>query len=317
MTETSTDLPRVAAIVLNYNGKDVTLQALASLSAMTYGAFDLIVVDNGSSDGSADAIAEQFPQVLQVRTDVNLGAAGGCNLGFRYALEQSYDYLLILNNDIEVAPEMLSELVALAEVDPQIGCVGPKEYYYWDRQRLWSAGGRIRFREAITRERGDGEIDEGQYDRDEQVDYINGCAMLIRRQAMLDVGLWDPLFHLAVEDADFCRRLQARGWTCWYAHRARLWHMVAYATGVYKAGKTFQTGRSTALFLRRYAGPLQWLRSLAFLCAALPAAFVRELLKGNQGAVVSKARGFVDGLRAPMTSPPSVDAQGPPYRVLE
>ena len=296
--------PSVAAIVLNYNGREVTLQALESLTAMTYPAFDLVVVDNGSTDGSFEAVTEAFPQVFQVRTEINEGAAAGCNLGIRWAMERDYDYLLILNNDIEVDPGMLTELVAVAQRDPTIGCVGPKEYYYWDRQRIWSAGGRLRFRESITRERGDGEIDQGQYDRDEEVGYVNGCAMLVRREVVEAVGLWDPIFHLAVEDADFCTRMKSQGYRCWYAHRGKLWHRVAYATGVYKPGKTFHTGRSTAIYLRRYANPLQWVKALAFLAASLPAAWVRELFKGNQAAAVSKLKGFVAGIRVQMTSPP-------------
>ncbi len=298
--------PRVAAIVLNYNGRDVTLQALSSLTAMTYTAYDVVVIDNGSTDGSFDAVAEAFPRVRQLRTEENLGAAGGCNLGIRWAMENGYDYLLILNNDIEVAPEMLTELVRLAQSDPAIGCVGPKEYYYWDRERLWSAGGTLRFREAITRERGDGEIDRGQYDRDEEVDYINGCAMLVRREAVAAAGLWDPIFHLAVEDADFCTRMKAHGFRCFYAYRARLWHMVGYATGVYKPGKTFHTGRGTAIYVRRHANLWQWVTALTSFAASIPVAFLRELPKGNQGAAIAKLRGYIAGLKVPMTSPPQI-----------
>ena len=99
-----------------------------------------------------------------------------------------------MNNDIEVAPDLLRELMAAAEADATIGCVGPKCYYYFgDRNRLWSAGGRLRFREAVTRERGMGELDRGQYDGDGEVDYSNGALMLIRRQAMRATGLWDPV----------------------------------------------------------------------------------------------------------------------------
>lgn len=298
--------PRVAAIVLNYNGREVTLQALESLSAMTYPDFQLVVVDNGSTDGSFDAVAQAFPQAHQLRTENNLGAAGGCNLGIEWAMHEGFDYLLILNNDIEVAPDMLTELVRLAESDATIGCVGPKEYYYWDRQRLWSAGGTLRFREAITRERGDGEIDRGQYDRDEEVDYINGCAMLVRREAVAKAGLWDPIFHLAVEDADFCTRIKAHGYRCFFAYRAVLWHMVGYATGIYKPGKTFHTGRSTAIYVRRHATLWQWITALSSFAVSIPVAFLRELPKGNQGAAIAKLRGFWEGLRIPMTAPPRI-----------
>jgi len=296
--------PKVAAIVLDYNGREITLQALSSLCKMTYEPYDLVVVDNGSTDGSSAAIATDYPDVTIVRTDDNVGVAGGYNLGIEWAMARDHDYILLLNNDIEAEPTFLSELVEVAESDEQIGCVGPKTYYFWERERLWSAGGIIRFREAVTRERGDGELDRGQYDRDEEMGYVNGCGMLIRRRAIERTGLWDPIYHLAVEDADWCTRLGRDGFRIMYAHRAVLYHMVSYATGVYKPGRTFQTGRSTAIFVRRYATPWQWLRFLAFATVALPAAFLRELPRGNQAAVWSKLRGYIDGLRAPMTEPP-------------
>ena len=300
--------PRVAAVVLAYNGRDVTLQSLASLRRMSYGACDLVVVDNGSTDGSAEAIAAAFPEVRVLRTATNLGPAGGANLGIRWALDQRgagrYDYVLVLNNDIEVDPAMLGEMVRVAEAEPAVGSVGPKAYYHGDPNRIWSAGGRIRFREAVTWERGQREVDRGQWDRDEDVEYLNGCAVLVRRHAFEQVGLWDPLFHLAVEDADWSLRARRRGWRCRYAHRARLWHMVSHTTGPYRAAKTFQTGRSTALFVRRYARPWQWASFLLCLAAAIPAAWLREARRGNQRAAVAKLRGVIAGLRAPMTEPP-------------
>ena len=120
-----TRTPTVAAIVLNYNGKDITLQALESLTKMTYPECDIIHVDNGSTDGSTEAISKSFPQVRTIRAEQNIGPAGGLNLGMRRALESDYEYLLFLNNDIEVDPQMLSELVRVAEGSADIGCVGP------------------------------------------------------------------------------------------------------------------------------------------------------------------------------------------------
>ncbi len=296
---------RVAAIVLNYDGKELTLQALDSLRRMRYPSFDLVVVDNGSTDGSYEAIAAAHPAVIQVRTEVNLGPAGGYNLGMAWAMDEGYDYLLILNNDIEADPDLLTELVRVAERDPTIGCVGPKTYFYSDRTRLASAGGVIRFKESVTRERGMGAVDRGQFDRDEEVSYVNGCGMLIRREAIEAAGLWDPVFFLSVEDADWCVRAKRRGFTCWYAHRAILYHMVSDTVGVYTPKKTFQTGRSSAIFMRRYATLWQRLTFFLFLAAALPVAWLRELRQGNQAAAVAKGRGVLEGLRAPMPEPPS------------
>jgi GT2 family glycosyltransferase len=305
--------PRVAGIVLNYNGRDVTLQALASLEALDYPRFDLVVVDNGSSDGSAAAFRAAFPRVEVLRTERNLGPAGGANLGIRWALERGYDYLLILNNDIEVDRAFLRELVAAAEREHAVGIVGPKALYHGERGRIWSAGGRLSFREAITRERGQRETDRGQYDRDVEVDYVNGCAMLVKREVFERAGLWDPVYQLCVEDADFCVRAKRLGYKCLYAHRALLWHMVSSSTGGrgYVAPKTFHSARSTAIFARRHGGPLDRLRSLLFVSATLPLAFLRELRRGNQAAVVAKLRGFREGLRVPLPDPPRWPSDAP------
>ena len=298
-------MPSVACVVLNYNGRDVTLEALGSLTRMDYPAYDVIVVDNGSTDGSYEAVAERFPDVVQVRTEENLGPAGGANLGLRHALERDYDYVLILNNDIEVARDLLTEMVRVAESAPEIGIVAPKSYYYWDRERIWSAGGRMVFREAATKERGTGELDRGQYDRDEEIGYVNGCAQLVKRAVFEQIGLWDPLFHLSFEDADFCMRARRAGWRCWFAHRAKLWHMVSVTAGGYKEPRTYHTARSTAIFIRRYAGPLQRLRAVAMILVSLPIAFIRELPRRNVSAVRGKLRGFRDGFfRTRLTEPP-------------
>jgi GT2 family glycosyltransferase len=296
--------PRVAAVVVNYNGKEVTLQALASLRKMTYPAFDLVVVDNGSTDGSWEAVAAAYPEVEQVRVEVNRGSAAGYARGYQVAFERGYDYVLLLNNDIEVHPRMLDELVAVAEADPSIGCAGPKCYFFGERERLWSAGGVLRFRESITRERGYGELDRGQYDEDAEVDYVNGCAILIRRVAAEAVGMWDAVFYVCVDDADFCTRVRRAGFRCMYAHRAVLWHMVAFSTGGYTPGRNFQWGRSSAIYVRRYAKGLEKLSFFAWTAVALPIAFLRELPRRNQAAVLAKLRGIREGFRLALAPPP-------------
>lgn len=301
-------------MVLNYNGRDLTLETVGSLLEMRYPDWELVVIDNGSTDGSFEAVEAAYPELTQVRVEENRGPAEGMNSGLRHALHENFDYFLLLNNDIEVDPDMLAEMVEVAESDPTIGCVGPKAYYYWDRQRIWSAGGILRFRESVTRERGEGEIDRGQFDRDEEVDYVNGCAMLIKRAALEETGLWDPTYFLGVEDADWCARMKRRGYRCFYAHRAKLWHMVSHTLGVYKPGRTFHTGRSTAIFVRRYATPWQWLTFLCFYAASIPLAFLRELPKGNQAAALTKLKGVWEGLRTPISPPPACSELSEPRR---
>lgn len=299
-------LPTVLAIVLNYSGRKMTLATVASLLALDYPELGILVVDNGSTDGSDEAVAEAFPSVRRLRTEVNLGISGGLNLGFRVGLDEDWNYLMPMNNDVEVASDLLRELVKSAESDPSIGCVGPKCYYFFgDRNRLWSAGGELRFREAVTRERGMGELDRGQYDRDGEVDYVNGALMLIRSDAMRATGLFDPIYHVSVEDADWCVRMKRAGFRCWYAHRARIWHMVSPTTGGYTAGRTFRTGRSTAIFVRKNAGLLGWMGFIFWTALAIPAALLRELPRGNAAAALAKLRGVIAGLRVDLEVPPA------------
>lgn len=297
--------PRVAAVILTYNGLDLTLGALASLELSTWPNQRVVVVDNGSREDLGPAIRARFPSAEVVRTEQNLGPAGGYNLGFRHVLEDpETQFVLVLNDDVEVTSTMIAELVAVAERDSRIGAVGPKTFFWGDRTKLASAGGRIVFRETVTKERGFGDVDVGQYEQDEEVGYVNGCGMLARREAFEAAGWWDPTFFLSVEDADWCQRIARAGFSTWYAHRAVLYHMVSDTTGVYTPKKTFQTGRSAAIFVRRYARWWQWLTFLGGMSVALPIAWLRELRHGNQAAAVAKARGVLAGLRAPSTEPP-------------
>ncbi|HEX4954476.1 MAG TPA: glycosyltransferase family 2 protein [Thermoanaerobaculia bacterium] len=301
--------PRVAAIVLSYEGRQLTLAALPSLLGQNYPACDVLVVDNGSTDGTAEAITAAFPAVTTLRTEVNLGPSGGATLGMRWAMARGYDYLLILNNDIEVAPDMVAELVKVAESDPSIGIVGPKCYYFGERDKLWSVGGWMGFREAVTKDRARSERDRGQWDRDEEVDFINGCAMLVRREVVAAIGYWDPLYELCFEDADFCWRALERGYRCYFAHRAKLWHKVSVTTGGYKPGKNFHSARSTAIFIRRYARPWQKALAVAIILLAMPLAFGRELTRGNQRAVTAKLRGYRAGFSVELPKPPRYDEE--------
>jgi GT2 family glycosyltransferase len=301
--------PSVACIVLSYQGKALVLQTLESLYRLDYPRYRVVVVDNGSSDGTYEAVAAAWPQATLLRVEHNQGISVGLNLGIRHVLEAGDDYLLLLNNDIEVRPDMVTELVAVAESDPSIGAVGPKAYYYSDRNRIWSAGGQLHFRQSITDERGNLELDSGQYERTEEMDYVNGCAMLVPRRAQLDVGLWDGTFLVSVEDADWCMRAKKKGWRCFYAHRAVLWHMVSPTTGGYKPGRTFQTGRSTMLFVRKHANLLQWASFLFFFLLAVPAAYLRELRRGNQAAAVAKLRGAWDGFKTELAPAEALEAR--------
>lgn len=299
----------VAIVLVNWNGADDTLAVLEEIAGLEHPAIRTFVVDNGSSDDSV-ARLEACPHEFElIETGKNLGFAGGNVVGLRRAAEQAeIEWFLLLNNDVAVDPGFLSALIE-ACCDPQVGAAGPKIYYYEPDRMIWAAGGRLRLRETVTEERGKGILDEGQWDQAVDVSYLTTCCLLVPRDALERVGLFDPVFFIGVEDADWCRRALDAGYRLRYVPGSRIWHKVAVSTGgSYTPFKTFHTGRSNTLYARRHLGFGPLSAYLAINLLALAAAFVRELPRGNVGSVVAKAKGIWDGLLAPLPEPPSLES---------
>jgi GT2 family glycosyltransferase len=296
----------VAVVLVNWNGAADTLATLASLDrAEGAGALRVVVVDNGSADDSVARLKRERPGLDVVETGANLGFAGGNRVGIERALaDPRVRWLLLLNTDVEVAPGFLPPLLA-ACADPAVGAAGPKIFYFAPPDRLWAAGGRLRIRETVTVEIGRGEPDGPRYDRAADVTYLTTCCLLIPRDAVERVGVLDPVYFINVDDADWCRRALDAGYRLRYVPASRIWHKVAAATGGgYTPAKTFHTARSNAIYVRRHGGAGGLAAFLAANLMALPAAWLRELPRGNTRAVHAKARGLLAGLREPLPAPP-------------
>ena len=299
---------QVAVVLVNWNGVEDTLATLRSLDAVCgRGQLRPLVVDNGSTDGSPERLRRERPDVELVETGANLGFAGGNDVGIRRALaDPAVGWVLLLNTDVAVDPGFLEPLLAAAR-DPAVGAAGPKIFYFDRPDRLWAAGGRLRIRETVTVELGRGEPDGPRWSRAADVTYLTTCCLLVPRDALERVGPLDPAYFINVDDADWCRRALDAGYRLRYVPESRIWHKVAAATGGgYTPGKTFHTGRSNALYVRRHGGPLGLAGFLAANLVALPAAWLREAPRGNGRSVVAKARGVLAGLRDPLPPLPSL-----------
>jgi len=310
---------RVAVVLVNWNGAEDTLATLSSLDRVVGAeALRLVVVDNGSSDDSVERLRRARPGLEILETGKNLGFAGGNEVGIRKALESpEVGWVLLLNTDVELDPGFLAPLVRACE-DPEVGGAGPKIYYYDLPDVLWAAGGRLRIRETVAVELGRGKPDGPRWDRERDVTYLTTCCLLIPRDVLEEVGGLDPAYFINVDDADWCRRALDAGYRLRYAPESRVWHKVAAATqGSYTPTKTFHTGRSNAIWVRRHAGPLGFAAFLAANLLALPVAFLRELPRGNTRSVRAKARGILRGLLDPLPSPPAPLAPEPPQRTPE
>lgn len=289
---------RVLVIVVHWNGLELTDRCLRSLLRLTHPGTELLVIDNGSTDGSAAELRARFPAVEVLRLEENRFYAGGANRGLRRAVAQGCDFAIILNNDTEAAPDLVERLVEVAESDPAIGFVGPKIVYLDRPEILWSAGGRIDWWRGMFHHHGLRRPDGPPFDRGRDVDYLTGCCILATRRALIDVGYLDPAFHMYSEDADWCVRARALGYRVVYAPRAVLAHQVSAASGGgLTPYKMYHRVHSNFLFFRRHARPWHWL-SIP-LCLPLEFAWFAagELRRGNRRVVGAAFRALGDLLR--------------------
>lgn len=216
--------PKVFIITLNWNGKDDTLECLASLKKLDYPNYVIVVVDNGSIDGSASAIRAQFPEVTMIENRENLGYARGFNTGLQYAYEEGADYFLILNNDTIVDPQAVSELVKAAHGRKKIGFVTGKVYWYAKPELLQTAGRHRDPDKLAGRHIGSGEVDHGQCDKEQEYDFVDDIFLLVNREVYETVGGYDSHFFLYFEETDWCARVRKAGYSILFTPKARIWH---------------------------------------------------------------------------------------------
>lgn len=292
--EVSAHVPHVAVIVLTWNGQPHTMACLRSLATMGVTPTQVIVVDNGSTDGTPMAVRLQFPGVTVLENEENLGFAAANNRGIHHALARGADYIWLLNNDTVVAPDCLSALLAVAESDPKIGMVGPKIYYYDRPHRLQSAGGQISWHPFGTHLIGEGEADHGQYDQIREVDFVSGCALMAKRQAIEVTGLLDPDFFAYYEDPDWSVRMRRAGFRVVYVPQARVWHKGCMSSGSNSALRDYYNHRNQLLFVRKH-GPwhARWRAYLASL-GTVGKQLLRALFPPRRPGAVAALRGVRD-----------------------
>ncbi|MGN0435176.1 MAG: glycosyltransferase family 2 protein [Wujia sp.] len=219
----------VAIILVNYNGYNDTIECIKSIHRCDYNEYKIIVVDNCSSDFSAEKLEgckDEFDFYL-IKSDENGGFATGNNIGIRYALEQGADYVLLLNNDTLVEPDFLRKLVKAYEKHNKCGIAIGKIYYEADRQRIWYAGGSLSKLTGRNAHYGYNEIDKGLYDKECIVTFATGCMMLISRAVLEQVGLLSEDYFMYEEDADYCAKVSRMGYNIIYEPGSVVYHKVS------------------------------------------------------------------------------------------
>ncbi len=283
---------KTSIILLNWNNLSDLKECLNSLVRIDYLNYEIILVDNGSSDDSAEKIKKMFPQIIPIKNDENLGFAEGNNVGIRYAMAKGADYILLLNNDTVVEPDFLSILVRVAESDAEIGIVGPRIFFY-DSKTLWFAGGILNRKTGFTYHLGEGRQDVDQFDKIIEADFISGCAMLIKKSVLMKIGFLDKDYFNSHEDADFCLRAKNAGFKILFEPKAVIYHKLARSMGGRKSPfYLYYRTRNHLLFRKkRYINaPFFW---PIFLFLALKRT-LGSLLLGQPKGALATIKGIYD-----------------------
>ena len=298
---------KVGVVLLNWNGGEYTIPCIESLLAGETKPWRIFVWDNASNDGSPDRIAAQFSSVQLVRSEANHGFARANNLSAVELLRDGADYIWILNNDTIVAPKCMGALLEAMEGHPHVAAATGKILYADPPDLIWYAGGGCPHWTLNAYHRGLQEKDSGQYDQANDVQFISGCCMFIRRKAIEACGLFDERYFAYDEDVDWCLRARQRGGILWYEPGAVLWHRVSASLrkntlglqgGRISAQQHYLSTRNRLFTIRRHAR-----HSWHFISALAWFLFGRVLISG--GLLVFRRweklralwRGMADGWR--------------------
>ncbi|MEG2060620.1 MAG: glycosyltransferase family 2 protein [Alistipes sp.] len=282
--------PRISVITVNYNGFSLTCALIDSLRQWVTSSLEIIVVDNGSQRDEAALLRARYSDVVVVRSERNLGFAGGNNLGITRA---TGDYLLLLNNDTEVEDDSLHFLCDTLDTTASIGVVCPKIRFFAPPRHIQFAGytplSSITLRNSLI---GFNTPNCAAYDSPHDTPYAHGAAMMIRREAIDQAGLMPELYFLYYEELDWSLRIRAAGYRITYEPRCTVYHKESATTGQQSPLRSYYLTRNRLLFaqrnLRGAARPL----SLAYqLCVAIPKSIVTALLHHRRDLAAATGRG--------------------------
>ena len=301
--------PKVGISLLSWNQYEDTSRCLASLRKSEFRPATILVFDNGSTDGSAERLKAEFPEIELVSGGQNHGFAEGNNRAAKILLDTGMDYIWILNNDTEVTPDCLGVLVHVLENNPDMGAAGAKIWFMDGQKSLCYAGASFNRWTFNTRFPGFRTEDVGHYDHPGDVSIMTGCCMLIRAEVILKVGLFNRAFFAYGEDIDWSLRSENMGIRKYYEPRATLWHKMFGASvkggggGVPKSSPQieFLLSRNRFILVRLHTKPWSLRRGIALAyhvwVRRWPRAMGLLLKRDRRAAGIAAIRGLWAGWR--------------------
>jgi GT2 family glycosyltransferase len=288
--------PYIVTIILNTNRRQDTLECLASIGRSNYRNQKVLVLDNASNDGSAEAIRAAFPNIQILELAENLGYAGNNNVGIVAAMKAGADWVFVLNEDTILSSDCLAHLVEVAESDPRVGIVGPMVYHHEEQDMIQSAGGRLDHSWNALHI-GQNQLDQGQFNQPKQVEWISGCAIMVRRSVIEEVGALDERFFYYWEETEWCLRAREHGWRIVHVPQARLWHKGVRRDYRPEPSVTYYSTRNRLLMMSKHRAPLAaWILAWGQLARTLISWSVKPIWKSMRPHRDAMWRGILDFL---------------------
>lgn len=287
----------VTIIILNLNKKDDTLKCLESVFKLDYHPIEVVLVDNGSTDGSVESVCEAFTEVHIVKSFTNLGVSGGRNFGIEYANEKfDYEYIFFLDNDSMVEDTTLKKLVESLKGDSKAGVAFPKAYRTLPSSEIMSVGINVNLYTGSIYDIGAGELDHGQYNQPGYAPACGGFGFLCKREVLSQIGWFDEVFNpYGWEDVDFSLRVRKRGFGILYVPMALIYH---------KGGKVGRgcplpeyekyKVRNFLILMMKHTNLLQRICFVSFIPLKAISLIIEGLYKGNSKALFAQLRGLLD-----------------------
>jgi hypothetical protein len=284
-------------VVLEWNGLADTRRCLPTLAACRMPAdwrLHVLVVDNGSTDGSVETLRREFPEVEVLALAENRRFAGGNAAGIRRALDGGAAAIALLNNDTQADPALFEKLLAALAEDPRAGAAAPLIYYGAPSQRIWYAGARCVPALGFAQHRAVRALDRGQYRSVEPTGYLTGCCLLASREVWERVGMLDERYFIYAEDADWSLRARRLGYRLLFVPTARLWHSVSASSGAASPWKIYQRLRANLTLFDTHAeglGRFTWLPCFLAQQLVLMAVLIA---RGQPAAAMAVPRALLD-----------------------
>ena len=284
---------KVSVITVNFNQPEVTVELLNSIN-LYYKDFplEIIVVDNGSKNNHENAFKELFPDINFIRSDKNLGFAGGNNIGFKVARGE---YILLLNNDTEIVEGFLETMIDRFEANPNVGLLSPLILYF-DRKNLVQYAGFTPMNYLTARNSciGQFEINNGQFAQTRETGYCHGAAVMCRKSDLDKAGHMEENYFLYYEELDWCEKFKRIGKEIWFTGSTHIFHKESVSVGKESPLKTYFFTRNRMLFIRRNTGFLNTLLfSIYYTFIACPRMYLNYRKKGQKDLAKWTVKGLL------------------------